>query len=663
MMVVMLILSIIMAAFAPVMTTRSKIDLSSPWRYASNNSDIYYGIGDSQAAMIGQRKKKSGDLDSRLVINTSSAVSGQKHILFKSGGDAASSEVLGYLSLDNSNNLILGNGVTSGKYNTSIGKETFAKNTTGTYNTSVGYKSLYSNTEGRNNSSYGASSMYSNISGVENTALGQTSMYSNTSGSENTALGFQSLYKNSTGSGNVAVGNGTLYNSSNSSHNTGLGYRVLFSNTSGAENVGTGFFAMTANDSGSRNVGLGVQALSNNKSGNNNVAVGFQSMQNITSGDNNTAVGYNANNTSLISLTNSTSVGAESTSSDYSTAVGNDATASGQYSTALGNDATASGQYSTALGYYATASGQYSTALGKDAIASDYSSTALGRGAQATGFYSTALGTNTDAAGEYGVAVGNSARAVGHGNTAIGYQACQHVTGSLKTCIGFNSGPYSGDGWGSDSQERIYIGSHSKYNGNSAVLEVHNVTDTYDYDGRRINASGVRINGALVVNGPIINYVKTRSAQSYDWSFLEIKGGKNDDATWSYGSAKNFPLVSDRRLKYVGSENKSGLDKIKQLKVFNYTFKKDKEQTPHVGVIAQDLQKVFPAAVSKDEKGFLSIRLEDIFYALVNSVKELDSKLSSLLKHDNEQDLKIKSLEAENQELKSRLEKLEKSLR
>ena len=46
---------------------------------------------------------------------------------------------------------------------------------------------------------------------------------------------------------------------------------------------------------------------------------------------------------------------------------------------------------------------------------------------------------------------------------------------------------------------------------------------------------------------------------------------------------------SDKRLKYVGKENLSGLDKIRQLKVFNYTYKKDKKKTPHVGVIAQDL--------------------------------------------------------------------------
>ena len=56
MMVVMLILSIVLAAMAPVITTRSKTDQSSPWKYSEGNlSDAYYGLGDSQTAMIGQR--------------------------------------------------------------------------------------------------------------------------------------------------------------------------------------------------------------------------------------------------------------------------------------------------------------------------------------------------------------------------------------------------------------------------------------------------------------------------------------------------------------------------------------------------------------------------------------------------------------------------------
>ena len=53
MMVVMLIMSIILAAMAPVMTTRNKSDYSSPWRYSTNGSDAYFGAGEQLNTQLG----------------------------------------------------------------------------------------------------------------------------------------------------------------------------------------------------------------------------------------------------------------------------------------------------------------------------------------------------------------------------------------------------------------------------------------------------------------------------------------------------------------------------------------------------------------------------------------------------------------------------------
>jgi len=99
-------------------------------------------------------------------------------------------------------------------------------------------------------------------------------------------------------------------------------------------------------------------------------------------------------------------------------------------------------------------------------------------------------------------------------------------------------------------------------------------------------------------------------------------------------------------LKYVGKESASGLNKIRQLKVFNYTFKKDTTKTPHVGVIAQDLQKVFPNAVKKGADGFLTIRMEDMFYAVINAIKELDAKYQAQEKRIDDLEKRIEKLEA-----------------
>ena len=143
-----------------------------------------------------------------------------------------------------------------------------------------------------------------------------------------------------------------------------------------------------------------------------------------------------------------------------------------------------------------------------------------------------------------------------------------------------------------------------------------------------------------------------------DYALFDSDGGVQG---FVQGMINEF--YSDRRLKYVGSEYKSGLDKIKQLKVFNYTFKKDPQKTPRVGVIAQDLQNVFPNAVKTGRDGFLKIRTEDILYALVNAVKEIDVKISEILKQVQNDKTEIKQLKKENTELKARLDKLEAKLK
>ena len=87
---------------------------------------------------------------------------------------------------------------------------------------------------------------------------------------------------------------------------------------------------------------------------------------------------------------------------------------------------------------------------------------------------------------------------------------------------------------------------------------------------------------------------------------------------------------SDRRMKDIIGENLDAMDKINRIKVYDFTFKKDDLKTPHVGVIAQELQKVFPNAVTKDENGYLQIRHEDMFFTMINALKELDAKIKQI---------------------------------
>ena len=134
----------------------------------------------------------------------------------------------------------------------------------------------------------------------------------------------------------------------------------------------------------------------------------------------------------------------------------------------------------------------------------------------------------------------------------------------------------------------------------------------------------------------------------------------NDNTTVYIGSTTLSSFVttvsSDKRLKNIKGENVSGLDKILKIKTYDFTFKNEEKPISHVGVIAQDLKKIFPDAVSKGSDGYLKIRQEDMFYAMINSIKELAFR-------DDAKNQKIKALEKKNAELEARLEKLEKKLK
>ena len=636
MMVVMLIMSIILAAMAPVMTTRSKADSSSPWRYSPENlSDAFFGSGESQVAMIGQPNKLETDDPARLIINSSASL--PVHLSFKRGDTilgrlqfSDTNVLLGSGNFDHlnggSNNISIGPNnltqLTSGGSNIAIGDSALSSNTSGTSNIGIG-TTLSSNTDGNNNVAVGDDSL-TKSNGSWNVAVGKNA-YQNGTGGSNTIIGGDSMSQGS-GNNNVAVGTNALWYGTGDG-NVAIGANSNYKNktlTTFSNSTAVGFSSFA---SGTNSVAIGSSASS---SGENSIAIGNLSN---SSDSNNVSIGKGA----IASGYWSTATGFESSASgDYSSAYGEQSTSSGGSSIALGNGATSAGISSVALGNEANAVNTDSIAIGHFATTRDTDAIAIGNSVTASGESSIAIGSNEGthttqaladkalaigdgayATGENSIALGPLAEARGLNNIAIGTQACEGVTGSNKICIGHHSGPQSNHSWATDSVERIFIGGKSNFNNGPAVLEVHNsngfatnvlATGSGKGDSRyNISQTGVVVNGNLFVkgmiffndgsddwNGPsIIKYNGKNDgygAQAYGREIVE----KTDQIYYSDTAGKllHQRTDSDRRLKYVGKENTSSLDKIRQLKIFNYTLKKDPLKEPHVGVIAQDLQKV-----------------------------------------------------------------------
>jgi hypothetical protein len=131
------------------------------------------------------------------------------------GGNVATNTVLGYNSL-NSN--------TTGQLNTAIGYNSLQLNTIGDQNTALGYESLLSNTIGRLNTAISTGALKNNTSGGSNTAIGLQALFNNTTGLQNTAIGLNTLYNSSIGNSNVSIGyNSGIFLTGNSNNNTFLG--------------------------------------------------------------------------------------------------------------------------------------------------------------------------------------------------------------------------------------------------------------------------------------------------------------------------------------------------------------------------------------------------------------------------------------------------------
>jgi len=262
MMVVLLILTICLAAFAPLMTKRRTVDISSPWRYSSNNSDIYYGMGSTQTAMIGQNSKSADD-NAKLIINTND--SNQRHAIFKQAGTK-----VGELRVDGGN-FLLGS--------------VFWDSFTGTNNTAFGYYALPYNTTGTDNTAIGKYTLATNYGGSMNVAVGTNALLRHTGGHRNTAIGAMALTSDVTGSHNTAVGNEALFSNTSGTYNTAIGVTALWNSATGHANTAIGNFAC-GNVYGSNKTCLGANSgpAANDSSTTNIVYLGSSSTTGIVSG-------------------------------------------------------------------------------------------------------------------------------------------------------------------------------------------------------------------------------------------------------------------------------------------------------------------------------------------------------------------------------------------
>lgn len=424
-------------------------------------------------------------------------------------------------------------------------------------------------------------------------------------------------------------------------------------------------------------------------------------------GNNALDLSYSNNDTSLGATGDSSVTLGENTtaSGTFATAIGVGTKANGQGSTAMGSGTIADGSYATAGGFETNAGGDYALAIGLNAVSSGAASTALGNGTTASGDNAFSSGIGTTASGNFSTAMGINTTASGQGSTAFG--SATTASGLDATAMGWNSTASGGGAVaiGAGSEEEYDPSLSTPYYKNQAmgdrsfVLGSRNkstATKSYAIGGDNL-AQGVA-SGAIgennissgdysmamglfsesVANNSFafgnnayadgFNTVAVGSANTLDPNAVTDQWNANNRAfvvgnglydqqsdtvnrsdaftIWFNGDATlagNLSVNSDARLKANIITLGSTLAKLLLIDGKKYTMKRDESQQQNIGVLAQDIEKVFPELVS-ESNGVKSVNYQGLIPVLINALKEQDNNMKMQEERLNKQALEIEKL-------------------
>jgi len=297
----------------------------------------------------------------------------------------------------------------------------------------------------------------------------------------------------------------------------------------------------------------GTDALANETSGVQNTADGYWALQQTTSGSYNTATGAAALQFN--------------TTGDSNTATGNrtlQQTTSGSYNTATGdtvlwnND---TGDYNTASGYkalYDNTTGHRNTGSGVYALYSNISG-AYNTASGVSALYYNTIGTYNTASGYHALAANTD----GSYNTAVGNYALAAINGSNNIALGTLAGKNTTSG-----NYNIYIG-HQGINGSeNRVIRIGQGQKKTFIAG----ISGTALSGATVVVKSNGQLGVVASSARYKQDIAPLGGAASGVA-----------------------------EKLARLRPVSYRYKAEPEAT-HYGLIAEEVDKVMPELVVRDEQ-------------------------------------------------------------
>lgn len=589
-----------------------------------------------------------------------------------------------------------------GHENVAVGDYALTANTSGYDNVGIGARSLISSITGYRNVAIGKEAMLLSTGASQSVAIGYQALVNGATdsvavgfkagydgGTNIVAIGFESLAVN-TGINNTGVGYRSLYTNSTGTLNTGLGYHALRSNSTGLRNTGIGGQALYANVTGSYNIGVGYDAgryvISDGGAANTGstscIYIGYKSLAATATDTNAIVIGNDA-----LSLgSNTTVIGNGSTTK---TAIRGNVLI-GNVSSNTGN--TAKLEVIGGSSYFETSEDSnafviYNGPNAETAVRYDSDSKYLflqeNNGPVILGASSPINSDKLQVVGNgYFTNLGGANLSVVStisGNASL--TLTSNTTGSQKAII--NAPLASGklvlqtntvDRITIGSTGNTWIGGTSTFTSNTAKLEVlgsiasSTLTDTTyeryifaDTTGRLTysNTYAIGVERVLIGAGGNPNAIATLevnlsggaesvlSLVGNNTGYPLLEGFQNPGTLVFYVAdtgefyATSYNIYSDRKLKENIVSTTSKLDDLMKVNVVNYNLINDKNKSQQVGVIAQEVEEIFPTLISEDKNGIKGVNVSSLIPILIKGMQE-------------QQDI-IKNLQTQIDELKSKI--------
>lgn len=272
-------------------------------------------------------------------------------------------------------------------------------------------------------------------------------------------------------------------------------------------------------------------------------------------------------------------------------------------------------------------------------------------------------------------------------NVVIGRDAGRKITGSNNIMIGTNVG--SGTQVTS-TQGSIFIGAEPKIG--AAILSwndalwIDNTSNAEPLIRGDFANDWMNIGGKLGVNNPnpstelsilhvndntkggitLANSLNDNAWRLYTTSstgslrFYSTEGGNtsNDYVAYVNDATGTWNTNSDFRVKKNIKEQTSILKQVNDLNVVTYRYKRERNDGPaHIGLIAQEVDKIFPSIVDMDpEGGLYSISYAELGPIAIKAIQELAETNKTIQKKNIEMERQIAHLQTLYKQLLSKFD-------